>query len=88
MSGGCPAPVVRGSCRPHSRSRAAREWQDTGGDNQRWKLVDAGGAHYRLVNVRNGWHADVADGSTTDNARVIQWPTGTGTNQQWQLDAL
>ncbi|WP_323178496.1 MULTISPECIES: RICIN domain-containing protein [unclassified Streptomyces] len=31
---------------------------------------------------------DVADGSTADNARVIQWPAGTGTNQQWQLDAL
>ncbi|WP_405657454.1 RICIN domain-containing protein [Streptomyces sp. NBC_00079] len=30
---------------------------------------------------------DVADGSTADNARVIQWPAGTGTNQQWQLDA-
>jgi hypothetical protein len=50
------------------------QWQDTGGDDQRWKLVDAGGAYYRLVNVGNGWCADVADGSTADNARVIQWP--------------
>ncbi|MDQ1021717.1 RICIN domain-containing protein [Streptomyces afghaniensis] len=64
------------------------QWQDTGGDKQRWKLVDAGGASYRLVNVGNGWCADVADGSTADNARVIQWPAGTGTNQQWQLVAL
>nr|WP_225858758.1 RICIN domain-containing protein [Streptomyces albicerus] len=64
------------------------QWQDTGGDNQRWKLVDTGGAYYRLVNVRNGWCADVANGSTTDNARVIQWPAGTGTNQQWQLVAV
>ncbi|MFC4463126.1 glycoside hydrolase N-terminal domain-containing protein [Streptomyces xiangluensis] len=64
------------------------QWQDTGGDNQRWTLVDTGGAYHRLVNVRNRWCADVAGGSTTDNARVIQWPAGTGTNQQWQLDAL
>ncbi|WP_405767284.1 RICIN domain-containing protein [Streptomyces sp. NBC_01538] len=74
------------------------QWQDTGGDNQRWtlvdagggyyRLVDAGGGYYRLVNVRTGWCADVADGSTADNARVIPWPAGTGTNQQWQLDAL
>ncbi|MCX5062467.1 RICIN domain-containing protein [Streptomyces sp. NBC_01597] len=64
------------------------QWQDTGGDDQRWKLVDAGGAYHRLVNVGNGWCVDVADGSTADNARVVQWPAGTGTNQQWQLDAL
>ncbi|MFI6931625.1 RICIN domain-containing protein [Streptomyces sp. NPDC050287] len=30
------------------------QWQDTGGEGQRWKLVDVDGAHYRLVNVRNG----------------------------------
>ncbi|WDV56663.1 RICIN domain-containing protein [Streptomyces coeruleorubidus] len=41
------------------------QWQDTGGDSRRWKLVDAGGAYY-----------------------VIQRPAGSGTNQQWQLDAL
>lgn len=64
------------------------QWQDTGADNQWWKLVDAGGGFYRLVNVRSGWCADVDGGSTTDNARVIQWPAGTGTNQQWRLEAL
>jgi hypothetical protein len=64
------------------------QWQDRGTDNQWWKLVDAGGGYYRLVNVRNGWCADIEGGSAADGARVIQWPVGTATNQQWQLDAL
>lgn len=52
------------------------------------QLVDAGNGYYRLVNVRSGWCADVESGSAADGARVIQWLLGTGTNQQWQLDAL
>ncbi|HSX96980.1 MAG TPA: RICIN domain-containing protein, partial [Streptomyces sp.] len=56
--------------------------------NQWWKLVDTGGGYYRLVNVRNGWCADVDGGASADGARVIQWPVGSGTTQQWQLVAL
>ncbi len=62
------------------------QWQDVGSDNQWWRLVDAGGGFYRLVNVRNGtWCADVEGASTADGAYVIQWPVGTGTNQEWQI---
>ncbi|WP_158853522.1 glycosyl hydrolase family 95 catalytic domain-containing protein [Saccharothrix deserti] len=61
------------------------QWQDTNSDNQWWRLVDAGSGYYRLVNVRNGLCVDVEGGSTTDGARVIQWPVNTGTNQQWQI---
>ena len=65
------------------------QWQDTGSQNQWWRLVDAGGGYVRIVNVRNGtWCADVEGGSTADGARVIQWPVGTGTNQQWQIVAV
>ncbi|MFI6124605.1 RICIN domain-containing protein [Streptomyces sp. NPDC051064] len=64
------------------------QWQDSKGDNQWWKLVDAGGGHYRLVNVRNGLCADVEHGSGDDGGHVIQWPIGTGTNQQWRLDGV
>lgn len=48
---------------------------DNGGDNQWWKLVpSATSGYYRLVNVRTGWCADVANASTTDGTNVIQWP--------------
>ncbi|WP_063785990.1 alpha-L-fucosidase [Streptomyces sp. MMG1533] len=62
---------------------------DGGGDNQWWKLVPSQtSGYYRLVNVRNGWCADVKDASTTDGVKVIQWPTTDGANQDWQLIAL
>ncbi|MFE9452425.1 alpha-L-fucosidase [Streptomyces sp. NPDC006739] len=63
--------------------------QDNGGDDQCWKLVpSAESGFYRLVNVRTGWCADVAGGSTDDRAAVIQWPVAGGANQDWQLVTL
>jgi hypothetical protein len=59
--------------------------QDIGADHQWWRLTGTGDGYYRLVNVRTGLCADVEGGSGTDGARVIAWPAGTGTNQQWQL---
>ncbi|MFF4361272.1 alpha-L-fucosidase [Streptomyces sp. NPDC001604] len=62
---------------------------DSGSDNQWWKLVpSATSGYYRLVNVRTGWCADVANASTSDGANVIQWPTTGGANQDWQIIAL
>ncbi|MFJ3307219.1 alpha-L-fucosidase [Streptomyces sp. NPDC086549] len=65
------------------------QWADDGGDNQSWKLVPSQTSGYhQLVNVRNGWCADVKDTSTADGATVIQWPSTGGSNQDWQIVAL
>ncbi|MEU3479829.1 RICIN domain-containing protein [Streptomyces sp. NPDC033753] len=40
---------------------------------------------FRVVNRAGGKVLDVADRSTADGARVIQWPWSGGTNQQWRL---
>lgn len=65
------------------------QWTGDGGDNQSWQLVPSvTSGYYRLVNVRNGWCADVANASTADGANVIQWPTTGGANQDWQILAL
>ncbi|MFI1693524.1 RICIN domain-containing protein [Streptomyces sp. NPDC020794] len=62
---------------------------DNGGDNQWWKLVpSATSGYYRLVNVRTGRCADVANASTTDGTKVIQWPVTDGSNQDWQIVSL
>ena len=64
-------------------------WQDTTGNNQWCKLANGGGSYHRLVNARNEtWCADVDSGSMTVGARVIQWPAGTNTNQEWQIVGL
>jgi len=59
---------------------------ETSSDTQWWRLVPAATAgYYRIVNVHNGWCADVSGGSTADGAGVIQWAPNGGANQEWQL---
>ncbi|MFI6931050.1 alpha-L-fucosidase [Streptomyces sp. NPDC050287] len=65
------------------------QWTDTSSDNQWWKLAPSStGGYYTLVNVHNGWYADVKDASTADGAKVIQWTATGATNQDWQIVAL
>ena len=72
-----------------AQGAALTQSTDTSSDNQWWKLVPASTSGYhRLVNVRNGWCADVSGASTADGGSVIQWSPGTGANQEWQLIAL
>ncbi|MFF3141413.1 RICIN domain-containing protein [Streptomyces sp. NPDC057927] len=51
-------------------------------------VPSATSGYYRLVNVRAGWCADVANASTTDGTNVIQWPVTDGSNQDWQIVSL
>ncbi|MGW1215974.1 RICIN domain-containing protein [Streptomyces sp. NPDC002499] len=41
--------------------------------------------YYTIKNVNSGLLADVYQGSTADNASVIQWQSNSGTNQQWNI---
>jgi len=41
--------------------------------------------YYTIKNVNSGLLADVNQGSTADNAGVIQWQSNSGTNQQWNI---
>ncbi|MDH6219588.1 RICIN domain-containing protein [Streptomyces pseudovenezuelae] len=41
--------------------------------------------YYTIKNVNSGLLADVYQGSTADNASVIQWQSNSGANQQWNI---
>ena len=72
-----------------SQGATLQQWTDTNSDNQWWKLVPATTSGYhRLVNVRNGWCADISGASTADGANVIQSPDSGGADREWQLVAL
>jgi hypothetical protein len=43
-----------------------------------------GGPYYKLIARHSGKRLDVANASTANGARLIQWACGTGTNQQFQ----
>jgi alpha-glucosidase len=55
--------------------------------NDEWRVVDAGGGYYALINRWSGKAADVNGAVTTDGATIIQFRSGGAPNQQWQLVA-
>jgi hypothetical protein len=42
----------------------------------------------RLTNANSSMRLDVANGSTANGAKIIQWTATTGTNQQWKLNRV
>ncbi|MFD6138772.1 RICIN domain-containing protein [Promicromonospora sp. NPDC060271] len=54
--------------------------------SQDWTLVEQ--RPERLVNRNSGKCLDVNASSTADGGKVQQWTCGTGTNQQWQVQAV
>jgi hypothetical protein len=64
------------------------QWSDTGGANQKWKLVSVGGGYYNIVNQNSGLVLDVSGGSKTAGAQVIQATSTGGASQQWSLVAV
>ncbi|WP_330327698.1 RICIN domain-containing protein [Streptomyces pseudovenezuelae] len=41
--------------------------------------------YYTIKNVNSGQVADVYQASTDNSAHVVQWPSNSGTNQQWNI---
>ena len=48
----------------------------------------ADGAHESIVNKNSGMLLDVSGSSTTAGAKIIQWTSTGGANQQWVLNSL
>lgn len=61
-----------------------QQWTCNGGQNQRWRVEDAGG-YSRLVNVQSGKVLDVANCGSADGANVQQWAWLNNACQQWRL---
>ncbi|MFB9276457.1 RICIN domain-containing protein [Cohnella cellulosilytica] len=58
-------------------------WDDHGGANQQWTLLDSGGGYYRLINVNSGKALEVDAWGTADGSNVIIWTSHGGDNQLW-----
>ncbi|MEU2339161.1 RICIN domain-containing protein [Streptomyces sp. NPDC006654] len=56
----------------------ATQFTDTTG-----AVVHAHGGYVQIVGEHSGKCLDVSKASTANGARLIQWPCGTGTNQQF-----
>ncbi|MCH7231094.1 RICIN domain-containing protein [Glycomyces sp. L485] len=63
----------------------AIQWDCHGGDNQQWRLENAGDGYFQIVASHSGKCLDVVDASTDNNARIEQWGCSDGLHQQWEL---
>jgi glucosylceramidase len=64
------------------------QWLDNSDYDQQWRLVDAGGGYWNIINRNSGLGLDNG-GTSTDGAKMQQWAVvGVGnSNQQWQIVA-
>ncbi|MFC5908115.1 RICIN domain-containing protein [Streptacidiphilus monticola] len=62
------------------------QWSRTGGTNQQWRFIDAGGGNYRLLNRNSGKVLDDYNWSKTEGSALVQWRDLNGANQQFHLE--
>ncbi|MEU8075238.1 ThuA domain-containing protein [Catellatospora citrea] len=60
------------------------QWPATGGNNQKWQAVDAGGGYVYLKAVHSGKCLAASGGSTADGAAMVQLTCTTNNNMKWQ----
>ncbi|GHH63588.1 hypothetical protein GCM10018781_13380 [Kitasatospora indigofera] len=61
----------------------ARQWDCTGGANQKWVFANSDGA-LAIVNVNSGKCLEIADWRKDNGAPARQWDCTGGANQKWQ----
>lgn len=71
----------------YSRDNGAEicQWDFHGGDNQLWKLTDAGDGYYYISSALTGKNLDVSGFSQDNGGRIVQWDNTSGKNQQWGI---
>ena len=62
------------------------QWTSNGGDNQIFKIVDAGEGYYNIIAKHSGQCLDVYMGSQDNGGKFIQWPCHSGDNQKFSID--
>lgn len=63
------------------------QWTYSGGNNQRWTLLNRGSNQYSIIGVGSGKGLDVAGASTANGAKVELWTYNGGNNQKWTFTA-
>ncbi|QGH35520.1 pectate lyase [Gracilibacillus salitolerans] len=61
------------------------QYDDLGGMNQQWRIIDVGEGYQKIVNIHSGKALEVYDWSTSNGANVAQWSDWNGTSQQWDI---
>lgn len=62
------------------------QWQDNGGDNQKWIIVANQDGTYSVVSKCNGLFLDIEGGNAIDGSRVIVWDKSDGASQSFRFE--
>ncbi|WDZ87829.1 non-reducing end alpha-L-arabinofuranosidase family hydrolase [Micromonospora cathayae] len=73
----CGVSTADGAC--------VQQYAASGGANQQWQFVDAGGGYYKVRARHSNKVLDVSNQSTADGAAIHQWTDHNGTNQQFRV---
>lgn len=78
---------IRGADRNNGAGLISWPQKDSGTENQRWSLVDAGDGFFYIRSALNGNVIDIYGGDRNPAAGLISWPTNSpkSDNQLWQL---
>jgi hypothetical protein len=63
------------------------QWTYSGGNNERWTLLNQGSNQYSIIGVASGKCLDVYNNSTANGAKVQLWTYGGGNNEKWTFAA-
>ncbi|MDQ0225637.1 pectate lyase C [Metabacillus niabensis] len=61
------------------------QYDDLGGANQQWRIIDVGEGYHKIVNVNSLKAMEVYNWSNENGANVAQWKDWNGASQQWQI---
>lgn len=66
-------------------SANVQQYDDVGGDHQRWLLESTGDGYFKIMTRHSGRCLDVQNSSNADAANVLQYGCGGSANQRFQL---
>lgn len=61
------------------------QWGLTGGSNQQWSFIDAGGGYYKIVNRNSGKLLEIMNSSVDNGGDAVQGTDGGGNSQKWRF---
>lgn len=66
-------------------SAPIKQYDYSGGNNQRWTITNLGRGEFRIVNVNSGKTLEVPGGTRTPGTTATQYTWNNGYNQKWHI---
>ncbi|CAF1146750.1 unnamed protein product [Didymodactylos carnosus] len=72
----------------HDWGTRVLQWEDNGGDWQKWHVQYAGHGQYRLIAAHSRLGLDADAWGVSDGTKLLQWSYHSGNNQLWKIQIV